>query len=137
MERKLVACGAVLALGLVAGCGSTGPLSRADFAKKANALCVHRRAVEQPLVARAHGDMRSALRASLPELEAFARQLAALKPPASLRGAYTEILALERHAVTGARELIAGRTPNLNDEGPPLHRHEALRLKLGMVACNG
>ncbi len=136
MERKLVACGAALALGLVAACGSTGPLTRADFAKKANALCVHRRAVEQRLIAQSHGDFRRAIRAALPELEADARKLADLKPPASLRGAYAEILALEREAIASARQLLAGRTPNLRDDGPPLHRHEALRVELGMAACN-
>jgi len=137
MERKLVACGAALALALVAGCGSSGPLTRAEFAKQASAMCVHRDAVERRLIAQSHGDYRRAIRAALPELEADAGRLASLRPPASLRSAYTQILALERAAIASARQLLAGRTPSLRDDGAPLHRHEALRIELGMAACNG
>ncbi|HEX4804485.1 MAG TPA: hypothetical protein VFU94_01180 [Conexibacter sp.] len=138
MERKLVACAVALALGLLAaGCGSaSGPLTRAAFMQRAGALCVHRRAVYTPIIARAHGNAIAAIRAALPEYEAFVKQLGALKPPASLRSAYTEILAFERRALAAWRSTLSGRLPNLHDDGPPLHRHEALRRELGMEACN-
>ncbi len=138
MERKVVACAVALALGLLAvGCGSTStPLTRTAFMQRANALCVHRRAVYTPIIAHAHGNVIAAIHKALPEYESFVRQLAGLTPPASLRSAYTEILAFERRALAAWREAATGRLPKLKDDGPPLHHREHLREELGMGACN-
>ena len=142
MERKAVAMGsAVLVLLLAsAGCGSTGPkqLSTAQFRAAAAKICTQRRAAYAAVSARHHGDFMGAIRAALPAFQRAVKELEGIRPPAELRSTYDGILAFEREETRFAAVVAkTGRVPpHPVDDGPPLHRHEAMRVRLGMEACN-
>ena len=140
MARKVVGAGvAVLALAFaLAGCGGSSesePLTRAEFAQKASAICEHRAAVFAAATQKGDGDILRSMRIALPELESAVEQLGDLTPPAELRRTYAEVMAIERHHLKAGREALEGRVL-ASDDGPDLHRHERQRVELGMAACN-
>jgi len=139
MDRKvLVAALAVLGLGLSA-CGSSGssePMSRAEFARKANAICVARNAGFAAAAKEAHGSMRRAIRAAVPAMERYVHDLGDLRPPTQLRWVFAEILAHESEQLAAGEQAASGSEIAGGEDGPPLHRHERMRVRLGMGACN-
>jgi len=138
MERKLVATGtAALALAL-AGCGSSGPMTRADFTRQANAICTHRKAQLAAVEARHQGNLGAISAAASPVLQDAVDKLEGLRPPARLKSEFESVMAFERLQVRAAKyynrtgRILHGST----EDGPPLHRHEAMRVQLGMTNCN-
>lgn len=140
MGRKTVAWGsAALALAF-AGCGSAAPkqLSLAQFRRTAATICAQRRAAYATVAAHHHHDFIGAMRAVLPAAQRALDQLEGIRPPAALRGAYAQVLAVERHQ-KDATAVVArtGRLPaNAIDYGTALQRHQAMRAQLGMEACD-
>jgi len=138
MERKLVATGtAVLALAIV-GCGSTGPMTRAEFTKQANVICTHRQALLRAAQTQHPGDVAAIVAADYPVLKDAVRKLEALRPPAALKSDFASVMAFERLQVRAAEYYRrTGRyLTTSTEDGPPLHRHEAMRAQMGMTACN-
>lgn len=138
MERKLVATGtAALALA-IAGCGSSGPMTRAEFTKQASAICTHRRTQLAAAAAAHHGSTAAIVAAAYPSLQEAVKRLEGLRPPASLKADFESVMAFERLQVRAAQYYRStGRVlKSSTEDGPPLHRHEAMRAQLGMTACN-
>lgn len=139
MNRKLVGiCAAALAIGW-AGCGGDGsgsePLTRAEFTRRAAAICEQRDAALAVAVQRSGGDIDKAVDLALPAFRTSVNQLAAIAPPAELQSAYDEIMRIERRQLRygEAHDLDA---PGATEDGPILHHHERQRRALGMDACN-
>ncbi|HXE46137.1 MAG TPA: hypothetical protein VN635_13205 [Conexibacter sp.] len=138
MERKLVATGtAALALAMV-GCGSSGPMTRPDFTKQANAICTHRRALTTAATTRHQGNRTAIVSAVYPAFQDAIKKLEALRPPAEWKSDYDSVMAFERLQVRAmAYFRKTGRVlPGSTEDGPPLHRHEAMRARMGMRACD-
>lgn len=138
MERKLVATGtAALALAIV-GCGSTGPMTRAEFMKQANAICTHRKALTTAAAANHSGNITAMVAADVPALQDGIRRLEGLHPPAEFKSDFASVMAFERLQVRSAEYYRRTGRPlaNSTEDGPPLHRHEAMRALMGMSACN-
>ena len=111
MVRQMAVCAALaLAATLaLASCGSSSsaPLTRAELAQKANAICKQRRAAFATVMVKSRGDLRRATRLALPPLEDSVERLSALKPPAELKRAYDEIVAVERHQIALGKRFLA------------------------------
>lgn len=140
MQGKMVAAAAA-ALALVAGgCGSSGPkqLSAAQFRQEAAKICTHRKAQVAAAMASSRGNVRAALRTASPAIQDALKKLEGVRPPASLKSDYDSVMAFERRQARGVQVFVkTGRIPpNSTEDGPPLHRHERMRARLGMSACN-
>lgn len=139
MQRKMVAAGvAVLAL-VAGGCGSSGPkqLTAAQFRQEAAKICTHRKAQVAAAMASNRGNVRAALRTANPVIQDALKQLEGVRPPASLTSDYDSVMAFERRQARAVDAFLkTGRIPsNSTEDGPPLHRHIAMRARLGMSAC--
>lgn len=142
MDRKLVAAG-VAVLGLAFGsCGSSSePMTRAEFVRASNAICVQRKAAVAKAVAAApavktRADLRRMISQTLPQLEAAVERLDALRPPSELKRTYAEIMAVERRLLAQAKAGAHDGRLVGQEDGSSLHRHERLRVQLGMTACD-
>lgn len=137
MDRKAVV-GGLVALGIsFVGCGSAGPMTKAAFVREAQTICAQRRAA---FVAaqRVPGEVRQRLRHALSPFKQSVDKLGALRPPAEMKTAFADVLAVERHQVkVGEIAVKTGRFPaDATEHGPILHRHEAERQTLGMANCD-
>jgi hypothetical protein len=118
------------------GCGSSGsshPLSRAELRKQANAICTHREAQLQTVIARSKSPA-GAQRAALPTLDKALADLDALEPPAAVKAKYARFVSDERTHIAEIRSGLSGK--------PTDHRtaaalgHERLRLMRGLgITC--
>jgi predicted small lipoprotein YifL len=140
MEGKVVRAlvAAVLAVGL-ASCGSSGPLSRAEFTKQANAICKQRTADIEAARKQVHTrDFASIIVAALPVVEKAESKLAALKPPKELQTRYTQYVAGVRAqlaqikrglAAMRAHRRVPSETSNIGE------RQAQLVQQLGIQGC--
>ena len=95
MHRKVaVAMAAVLALG-VASCGGSDPLTKAEFTKQANAVCVKARARIERMKG-AGGEIAALMQKGVAYERAKADGIRALDAPDELKAAITEYT----HAIT-------------------------------------
>jgi hypothetical protein len=142
MDRRVLVAGVGAIVLALAGCGSSSkPMTKAEFTRKAHAICAHRQAFyAKTIFARAaprtRDELQRRIRAALPEIESSVDRLAALRPPDGLKAAYAEIMTVERRHAAQAQS--AARTGRLvtQEDGPVLHRREGLRVRLGMADCD-
>jgi predicted small lipoprotein YifL len=141
MEGKVIRAlmVAMLALGL-ASCGGSGPLSRADLVKQANAICKQRTADVAAMRKRVHTrDFATFVAAVLPVVDKDTSKLEALKPPQELKSAYTTWTAGVRAQITHVRGSLAAlrahrRAPS--GESPAAAERQAkLARQLGLTSC--
>jgi hypothetical protein len=137
MDRKVVVLGVVASLWLAAaGCGASSPLTRAQFVRKADAICA-RRSTLLAAAARKHpGDLVAIVKAVLPQMADAQRSLEALRPPHELERTFRELMVAERQQLGEAKQAAAGHMHTSGGVGEPLHRREALRRALGIDGCN-
>ena len=139
MDRKGVgAAVAVLALG-IASCGGSAALSRAELTKRANAICKHRTAKINAAQVRRKGSTTAFMAAALPIASKSLDELAALKPPASLKSKYDQFMTGERSQIGTVRRALAalraGRRPGPGESVGDLHRQAQVTRDLGLEAC--
>lgn len=140
MQRKMVAAAAAVLVLAAGGCGSSGPkqLSAAQFRQDVAKICTQRRAQVTSAMASSRNNLRIAMRAANPAIQDALKKLEGVRPPAALLSDYNSVMAFERlQARSVTAYLKTGRIlPHATEDGPPLHRHERMRVRLGMSACN-
>jgi len=133
MERKTCCAAVVTAAVAFAGCGGSGPLSRADLAKKGEAICKQQIARFYAIARRA-GSLKAGLSTALPMIVRSVDQLAALKPPTELRAEYARFISLEHARLLRIQRALAGR-PLPQPTTPQGHAEDRVRDELGLPSC--
>jgi hypothetical protein len=133
MHRK--ALGAAVALALaVAGCGSSGPLSRADLAKRGTAICDRGNVAARAVMARHVRSFRAGVEEALPLIEKSIQELDALDVSSDLRPKLATFTRFARKELKRIRDALGGHHDRYLP--PPERRvHLALRTELGLRAC--
>lgn len=136
MDRKVLSAVVAALVLALAGCGgSSEPLSRADFAKQANAICVKRKALVATAQRQHRNDFRGAIRQALPGFAKTIDELASLKAPTEEKARLAEIVAVERAQLVRIRAAIAGRRSTSQETAATIHKQAEFKRELGLTAC--
>ena len=129
---------------VAAGCGGGAPLSRSEFAAKADAICArYTKKVDAVPAPRSMSDVPAYVVLVKPYLERGVDALASLNPPASLKSTYEAWIGTQREALTQTDELRRAAERNdlvgvnrmiqmLNERNK---RGNALAAQLGADVC--
>jgi hypothetical protein len=133
MHRKALGTAVALVLA-VAGCGSSGPLSRADLAKRGTDICNRRNVAVRAVLARHRGLSRAGVEEALPLLEKATQELAALDAPSELKPKLAAFTGWERGQLRRIRDAQHGRHDRYFTSAQ-LRAHATLRTELGLRTC--
>lgn len=140
MERKAIGAIVVaLAIG-AAGCGSSSsdkPLTRAEFTARASAICKHRAQTGAEAQQNAR-TLAAALRQSYPAMKRDLEALQALRPPASIRQRWVDLMAIEAMQVRNLGLALEGhprRGTPIDGEVEVIHRQARLARELNLAGC--
>jgi hypothetical protein len=136
MDCKLLGAVAAALVLVFAGCGSSKPLSRADYVKQANAICARRRAMIAATQKRHGHDFKGAIKEALPGYTKSVDQLAGLKGPADVRAKMAQIVTIERAQISRVKAALDGRRASNTEDGRATQRGTALKQQLGLTACS-
>jgi len=126
-----------LALGALAGCGKSGPLSKAEYVKRANAVCRSEKA-GMDAVAFSLGNVVQKIDESNQLRAQAGAKLAKLKKPAG-NASISEWLGLRASALTIAHQLSLHRTDRAKNRAyvRAQLKAEALARSIGLTNCVG
>ncbi len=134
MHRKM-GVAMVAALGLVAGCGSSGPLTSAQLARQATTICRQRNAQILVLRTQHRGVVTEVARAAVPTETKAIDALAGLEPPASARASYGRFIAIEQIYLRELKAQVAGRSRSGGTRPDRTHEVWSITERLGIKAC--
>ena len=136
---------AVVAVGLLAGCGSSEPrLTKAQFTERANAICSRYATYLSGLTSRDVAQMQATIAKALPVLRAGNDELRTLRPPVELQDAYDrwldasdlQLKTIERVQEDVQKNDVADAVAALKTlAGTNLQQLKADSSALGLTAC--
>jgi hypothetical protein len=131
MDRRFLIVTATAIAVTFGGCGSSSSLTRAELVKQANAICKRREATLYRVLTTARS--RAVVQRKLvPTMDNSVADLAALKPPTSMKARYERFIADQRFRMNRIRRELLGKPNRGPNRG---HERYNLIVQLGFREC--